>query len=264
MHIVIAFLFTLFIIQPVLAQPPSKTQKPVKNEMQAQINEAVNELKKQITDLEKQITDAKKNKEDPESIQQMEEELSMLKKQVAMMGGVTKGLANVSDKIIQQATEADNNDSNVPKRDDARIKSIPDRILSNTELISYIKNTQVEVEKKISPVQLEQAKYIYNNAKEKKQADNIGTLASLCWMNNYPELALYFAGKACIDNMENPDNLNNYAAFLTMTGGEHIALPILQNLNKNFPDNSTILNNIGQAWFGLGDMNNSKKHQYNI
>jgi tetratricopeptide (TPR) repeat protein len=60
--------------------------------------------------------------------------------------------------------------------------------------------------------------------------------------------------------MSNSNNLNNYAAFLTMAGGEQAALPILENLNKKFPGNSTILNNIGQAWFGLGDMNNANKY----
>lgn len=67
-------------------------------------------------------------------------------------------------------------------------------------------------------------------------------------------------GKACVSDMSNSNNLNNYAAFLTMAGGEHAALPILQKLNLQYPGNSTILNNIGQAWYGLGEMNNANQY----
>jgi hypothetical protein len=63
-----------------------------------------------------------------------------------------------------------------------------------------------------------------------------------------------------MDDEADPDNLNNYASFLSMAGAEHAALPILQYLNNKYPKNSTILNNIGQAWFGLGDMLNAKKY----
>jgi hypothetical protein len=45
-----------------------------------------------------------------------------------------------------------------------------------------------------------------------------------------------------------------------MLGGEDLALPILQKLNKEYPGNSTIQNNIGQAWFGLGDLDKAEKY----
>jgi hypothetical protein len=56
------------------------------------MKEAINELNKEIAKTEKQLTDAKKNKED---------QLAMLKKQVGMMGGLTKNVSMMSDKIIQ-------------------------------------------------------------------------------------------------------------------------------------------------------------------
>src|SRR5258706_14920881 len=65
---------------------------------------------------------------------------------------------------------------------------------------------------------------------------------------------------AGINRPANMDNLNNYAAFLSMMGAEQAAIPILLYLNNKFPNNNTILNNMGQAWFGLGDMTASKKY----
>ena len=61
-----------------------------------------------------------------------------------------------------------------------------------------------------------------------------------------------------MDDLTNTDNLANYASLLSMVGGEHLAIPILQNLNARFPDNTTILNNLGQAWYGLGEMSNAR------
>jgi tetratricopeptide (TPR) repeat protein len=74
------------------------------------------------------------------------------------------------------------------------------------------------------------------------------------------EKALFIIGRACLEDVTDADNLNNYASFLIMTGGEQAAIPILEFLNAKYPNNSTILNNLGQAWFGLGDMEKAKKY----
>jgi hypothetical protein len=45
-----------------------------------------------------------------------------------------------------------------------------------------------------------------------------------------------------------------------MCGAEQIALPILTNLNKRYRQNSTVLNNIAQAWLGLGDVQRAGRY----
>ena len=67
-------------------------------------------------------------------------------------------------------------------------------------------------------------------------------------------------GEACKADPSDAINLNNYASFLTMCGAEQAALPILQNLNARYPRNSTLLNNIAQAWLGLGDIQRAEKY----
>ena len=205
----------------------------------------------------KQIAEAKKKKEDPEELQQ---QVAMLKKQVKMMSGVTKGIITVSDKTFQQAAKNDNI-SGILKRDVDRIKQLPNKILTDVELVSYVKKIHSEVERILNEKDKAEAIKTYSALKsEKKSSNDINTIASNLWLAGYPEIALYIMGKECAANIKDANTLNNYAAFLTMKGGEHAALPILQNLNRNFPDNSTILNNIGQAWFGLGDMNNANRY----
>ena len=254
MRVFIFLLASIFLTGHLIAQQPSM------QDIQGQMKEMVKELNKQIADLEKQIAEAKKNKEDPESVKDMEDHVAMLRKQVEQMGAVSKGISKIPDNVIKTVNSKGENKDGIPTRDIDRIKTIPDRILSDAELLVFIRNMQEEVEKKILPEQLQQAKYIYKTAAEKKYSDKLGMLASLCWMNNFTELALYFAGKSCLDNIKSQDHLNNYAAFLSMTGGEHLALPILQNLDQKYPGNSTVLNNIAQAWFGLGEIATAKQY----
>jgi uncharacterized membrane protein (DUF106 family) len=148
--------------------PTSLIYSQSREEIQKQMQAAVNELNKQITELEKQIADAKKNKEDAESIKQMEEQLAMLKKQVEMMGGVTKGISKVSDKTFQQATKDDNN-TGIPKKDVARIKQLPDKILTDAELVPYVKKIHSEVEKLLNEKDKAEALKIYTSLKSEKK-----------------------------------------------------------------------------------------------
>lgn len=250
---IIILSFSILILQP----PAGFAQS--KKEMQEQMLSAMNELNNQIADLKKQIAEAKKNKEDVRSIKLMEDQLALLKKQLAIMGGANKGISNMPAKAIEQTSEEENN--SVPERDDARIKSMPDKILSDAELIPYLKNITAAVEKKISAEEKMKAEKLRTGIKTKENYTKaLANVANACWMNGYPEIALYLMGKACTSDLSNGNNLNNYAAFLIMAGGEHAALPILQNLNKKYPNNSTILNNMGQAWYGLGEMNNANRY----
>jgi len=245
-------------VRPAFSQTPQKDMS--KQEMQHQIADAIKELNNQIADLEKQIAEAKKNKEGPESLKEMEDELAMLKKQVVMMGGVNKSVSNMSDKMIQQATDQDNN-FYAPKRDQNRINSIRKKSLTYEELPSYIKAIHLQVEKTIPVEEKQEAEKIYEETKSKwKSAAAVSNAAAGCWIYGHWEKALYLEGRACLDNPSDPNNLNNYASYLTMVGAEHAALPILEYLDKKYPKNSTIMNNIGQAWFGLGDIGEAKKY----
>ena len=258
MRITIAFIIVLFFTQPGLTQAPSKTQKPVKNQMQGQMAQAINELNKQIVDLEKQIAEAKKNKEDEATIQELESRASMLKKQVTMMQGVNKSLSGISEKTFEKAGEEE---PGAPMKDVARINMLPKSILTEIQLSLFLKNVHTQVEKMIPVEEKAEALKVYNETKAKyKSLPVTANAASGCWMLGHWEKALYIMGKVCMDDISDADNLNNYAAFLISTGAEQAAIPILAYLDNKYPNNSTIKNNIGQAWFGLGDMNNAKKH----
>ncbi|MFI5132433.1 MAG: hypothetical protein ACHQFX_20690 [Chitinophagales bacterium] len=267
MRIILLLLMIAFMANTGLSQQPvnKEIKKPIpeqvpsKNQMQGQLAEATNELNAQIADLEKQLADAIKNKEDEETIKGYRDQIAMLKKQVEMMGGLKKTVSGISENTFQQAADAET--FSTPKKDVARIKQLPAKILTDAELVPYVMKVHSEVEKLLDQKDKTEALKIYTTLKsEKKTPNEINNIASNLWLAGYPEISLYIMGKECGANMKDANILNNYAAFLTMQGGEHAALPILQNLNRSFPNNSTILNNMGQAWFGLGDISNANRH----
>ncbi len=258
MRIFPVLLLVLLFIQPALSQAPLKTQKPAKNQMQAQMAEAINELNKQIADLEKQLAEAIRNKEDEATIKDLRGQIAMLKKQVTMMGGVNKSLSGVSEKTFQQAGEEE---ALVPKKDIARLSMLPKKILTAPELAVFLKSVHAQIEKTIPAVERTEALKMFSEIKEEHKSVVVtGNAATGYWMLGHWEKALFIIGKVCIEDLSNSDNLNNYASFLIATGGEQAALPILLYLDNNYPGNSTIKNNLGQAWFGLGDMENAKRN----
>jgi tetratricopeptide (TPR) repeat protein len=263
MRNIISLLLLLCATQSTIAQTPAekpvkppKSEMPSKTEIQSQMTQATNEVKKEIADLDKQIASSNDEKE----IKDLKEQVSMLKKQLSMMEGLNKNVAGMSEKVVKEATK-DGSATVVPKLDVTRIGMIPKKSLTDAELLSFLKNTHSGVEKLIATTERTEALNIYNETKSHYKSNAIvANAASGCWMLGNWEKALFIMGKVCMDDVTDADNLNNYAAFLVMTGGEQAAIPILEYLNEKYPGNSTILNNIGQAWFGLGEIDRAKKY----
>lgn len=111
------------------------------------------------------------------------------------------------------------------------------------------------------PAAKNKAGEIYKALKGKgATTDEIGNVAVALWMQGRSQIALCLMTQACSSDAANTDNLNNYASMLTMMDAPELAIPILNNLNARFKKNSTILNNLGQAWFALGDMDKAGKY----
>lgn len=211
----------LFLLLISLITETAFTQTPTKAEIQSQMQQMVNHLNKQIADVESQLAEAKKTKASTEIIKDLEDQLSMMKKQLQLMGGVTNGLSKMSNKTVQQAAEQDDKPKyTVPSRDNARINQLPDGVLSDAQLVPFVKNVVAEVDKKISASDKAKASEVYDAMMKSKynSPNTLANVANTCWLNGHPEIALCIMGKVCLADMSNGNNLNNYAAFLTMMG----------------------------------------------
>ena len=92
------------------------------------------------------------------------------------------------------------------------------------------------------------------------KAADIGSAAILAMLQGHPQAALALSIKAAATDPGNLNWQNNMAALLTSTGFPDQAIPVLRKLKNDLPNNSTVLNNLGHAWLGLGEPDSTKKY----
>ena len=211
----------------------------------------------------KQNEDVPTQKEMEEMMKEMQgamDEMSPEEKRAMDSMGIKMPSMNTIPKVTdaEMRTAYENENRIAPLKDPVRIKSALAITVPNAGMSAYINKTHQSVLTKLSPAtKAKGAELMQQMVKQKASAANS---AVGLWIEGKPTLALYVMGEACKSDPSNGNNLNNYAAFLTMCGGEQLALPILMNLNKRFRKNSSILNNITQAWLGLGDLAKAEKY----
>lgn len=181
----------------------------------------------------------------------MEEMSPEDKKMMEQMGVSMPGNLNFTN---QQLSEAWENDGKiVPDRKTNLIAKLPKKIFSNQELAAYVKKMNIDIAETIKPESKQMADLLIEQAKNDQYSGALmASAANGLWTAGFNEAAVYLMGNATAV-LPNSDNYNNYAAYLTMTGAAHIAIPILENLNSIHQGNSTILNNLGHAWLQLGE-----------
>jgi tetratricopeptide (TPR) repeat protein len=148
----------------------------------------------------------------------------------------------------------------IPGRDAARIAAVPKSALGGAQLKAHVEALQPIIADALTPVARGRAQAI-ESALRRDGGDTAAKLSAaangLAAWGAWPE-ATYLMGKAALAS-GNAQDLNNLAAFLTMQGAGHAAAPILITLDARYPDNSTLLNNLGQAWFELGDIKEAER-----
>lgn len=196
-------------------------------------------------ELDRAMQEMQRAMKDPEFKKMMEQ---MGVKPPVVPGGAVPGAA--------PATGA----GGLPPRDAARLASVRRTPPSAAELATHLQAVHAAVERRMKPAQRDAAQKILARLKAHSgPGDPVAATANAAWVSGAAELALYLMGRACLDNPKSADNLNNYAAFLVMTGAEPQALPILLRLAADYPNNSTVRNNLGQAWFGLGEIKEAEE-----
>lgn len=246
MRIPFCFLLLLFSWSFINGQIP----KSVQNE----INQGTTDLRNQITDLEKQIADAKKNKESPESIKELEDQATLLRRQLGLIQKVTGAASRVPTKTVQQVIDNDNPDAinKFPKANPALLKSLPN-LTSKAQVTTYVSELHNQFLKKINPELVTSFKAIELQIEKDVLKMESSSLAA--WYNESPSQAILLMTKAALNPKATDLTLNNLAAMLNMGSLESRSLPVLRYLVNTYPNNAMILNNIGQAYTGLGELN---------
>ncbi|MEI6088392.1 MAG: hypothetical protein WCR66_12425 [Bacteroidota bacterium] len=232
----ILFCLILFVVINSFAQtkPKPKEKAPTQQEMQALMKEA----QKAMDDLS------------PEDKKMMEN--------MGIKMPSFKNTPNLSDKQLAAAFVEDG--KVIPSRKTNLINELPKKLLSTTELKSYVQKVNTDIGAIITPKSKAVAEKIIAQYKnDKYYGAMIASAANGMWIMGLKEPAVYLMGKA-VEVLPNADNYNSYGAFLTMTGAAHMAIPVLEKLNSVHKKNSTILNNLGQAWLQLGERDKAEKY----
>lgn len=196
-------------------------------------------------------------KQQEEMIRQSKQMLEMMQKNPAFNPASGKpAMPQLSPELAAYAAAS----SGLPKRDEAAITWARSRNLSANTMQSYLNSLTMAVDKKLAPEKRQRADELLSKQEKVISSSNAtAALATACWITKNYQAAVYLMGKAAKASPQDPDHLNNYAAFLTMTGGGHAAVPILNHLNTKYPKNSTVLNNLGQAWLSIGEIEEAEK-----
>jgi tetratricopeptide (TPR) repeat protein len=221
-----------------MAQPGKKPKPKEKPPTQTEMEKMMKEAQIEIDNI------------DPETLRMMD---SMGIKRPSL-----KNVPKVSNKQLADAWEAES--LLVPKKDLVKIAAIP-KTITDARIGAYITSIQNKSVAFLKPQVKTIADKIYSYIKlNSKNSFEAGNMVMGLWMAGKCEMAYYTLGKICADDPANTNNLSNYASMLSMLGAQHLAIPILNNLNAKLPKNSTLLNNLGQAWFGLGEIAKAEKY----
>ena len=145
----------------------------------------------------------------------------------------------------------------VPARDQARISTITRKIFTPAEMLQQ---TQLLYTKLMTNAPADQKSIISQVIAKEKKADVLMAAASTAFLMGHRPAAAGLAMKAVLADPASLVYQNNLAAILTQTGYPEKAIPYLNTLRQVKPGNSTLNNNLGYAWFYLGEIDSASRY----
>ncbi|NCU03205.1 MAG: hypothetical protein GXC73_04390 [Chitinophagaceae bacterium] len=138
----------------------------------------------------------------------------------------------------------------LPTKDVKRLSLLPTQPPTLIQLSDMLRTTKQQIEAVVKPTVIQEVKKIVTGqTAEALQQSAIGEFYA-----DRPEQSLLIAIEAALKDVNDQTGWNNVAAIMNMTGLQHKAIPILMNQLQSDPNNSMLLNNMGQAYLGLGDI----------
>ena len=197
------------------------------------------EIEKMMKEAKAEIEKMKKDPEMKELMKDMPDMDSMMK----IMGRkeVEAALKNVT--MASSALSAKNK---------KLLSVLPKKILNANEFTAYLKTLSAQLTQHIKSSSADSVRLTLKQLGN--DAEKISYAAMAAWYKNDPEAAVLLASRAATLSIDNDLSLSNCAAIFTLAGLENKAIPILQVLLQRQPNSSTVLNNIAQAYSGLGEV----------
>jgi tetratricopeptide (TPR) repeat protein len=137
-----------------------------------------------------------------------------------------------------------------PVKDVKKLSLIPSRPPTRQEISSGLQASIQQISKGIPAPKIEEI----NTQVQTLTVEQIDDKAIAAFYQDKPEEGLLLLMEVTKRDPDEINSLNNLASMLTMCGVEQKAISLLMYGLEKVPNSSTLLNNIGQAYLGLGDM----------
>jgi tetratricopeptide (TPR) repeat protein len=144
-----------------------------------------------------------------------------------------------------------------PPRDEAELKLIPAAPLTEAALPAEIDRMIKALRAGLDADDVADADRVLE--KYAGQSAALANAAAIAWVERSPGAALLLAAEAAKANPASTNSLNTLGALLANAGYQHKGIPLLQYLAARHPDEPTVFNNLGQAWFALGDLEQAER-----
>jgi len=143
-----------------------------------------------------------------------------------------------------------------PVKDLKRLSMLPLAAPSMAELSTAVQNSRRQLERVTAPAVVQEVKAVTAQQNPAQmQSVSIGQ-----WLNKHPEQALLLSMESALKSPQEPAAWNNLAALYNMIGLEQKAVPILRYWLEKLPGNGMLLNNMGQAYLGMGDIDKATSY----
>ncbi len=142
-----------------------------------------------------------------------------------------------------------------PVKDIKRLSLLPVQPPTMMQLADGIKRSMQQLQSVTPKAILDEVKTITT---QQTPAQQQSSSVAEFYADN-PVQALLISMNAALQNPGEVAGWNNLAALFNMNGLEHKAIPILMHHLVNEPNNSMLLNNMGQAFLGLGDLDKAEQ-----
>jgi tetratricopeptide (TPR) repeat protein len=137
-----------------------------------------------------------------------------------------------------------------PVKDIKRLSLIPSRPPTRLEITANLQQSIQQIQKGIPAPKIEEIKNITNNI----AVEEINDKAIAEFYHDNPKAGLLMLLETTVKDPDEINMMNNLAAMFNLCGVEQKAIPILMYALEKVPNSSTLLNNMGQAYLGLGEM----------
>ena len=202
----------------------------------------------------------------PEDLQKMQDSMmkmaqqfeKMMKQQSQQLNqAIQQPQGKSNTKNLQPSVVNEDDDTPLPARNSKLLATIPSKTFTRAEAVAYVSSLQNKlVQQKGNAAEIKMAQA----GMKKYPASTHHGLALLFFTKKQEVPALYILSSVIKANPSNTLAMSNLAAILNHAGFPHKSIPISKHVLPQAPKSAIVNNNLGQAYFQLGDIDNAIRY----